>query len=85
MKSFKKISEFRLNYPNLSGRVLIVENDIERSPDNGLRDFHDLYPEVKIDDVVYTTRGVESHAKNSLEVGSHLGILVGPKKVPIGE
>ena len=85
MKSFKKIDEFMINNKMISGKVFVVENDIERTNENGLRDFHDLKPEVKIDGVVYPVKGVEAYAKTRLEVGSPLGILVGPKKVKIGE
>lgn len=71
MKEFKSTGKF-----NHKGKLCFtVENDVHRSPNNGLRDFNDLYPYVIIDGVKYKTIGIESFCILTLSEGVGLSIM----------
>lgn len=76
MKEFKKINEFNINRNGEIIKCFIVQNDVIRNHENGLRNFHDLYPQVKIDDKIYNVIGVESFAIPEMTRKSAISIAV---------
>lgn len=73
MKNFKSISSY--THPR-GYKVFQVENDTTRNIDNGLRNFNDFYPCVKIDGIIYDTIRIEAGSDPELITGDIIGISI---------
>lgn len=69
MKEFKSLGEFEITG---RGKVFLVECD-----ETVDRDYNNLLNSVvKIDDIEYEIRGVESHTRATIQKGQKIGLLV---------
>ncbi len=71
MKSFR--SQGAPTYLPELGWIIYIENDVLRNEPNM---FSDLKPLIKIDNIVYLVRGIESFAVTWCKPGWFLGILI---------